>query len=400
MMRQDEAVQGIRAMKYAARMRDIAPFHVMEVQERALRLESQGRHVVHMEIGQPDFGAPAQVIEAAIEALRSRRLGYTSSLGLRELREAISRFYAEHHGVAVPVERIAVTTGASGAFLLALGALLGPGDEVLVPDPCYPCIRHLARIFEARPMTIPVDHTTGYQPTAAQVRSAWRERTRGLLLASPSNPAGTTIAEPLLAELVDAVRSQGGFTVVDEIYQGLTYGPPPRTALGLDEDIVVTNSFSKYFSMTGWRLGWLVAPAELLRQIEKLAQNLYVSPPAPAQYAALAAFRPETLGLLEERRLEFQRRRDFLVPALRAIGFSVPVMPQGAFYVYAGCERFSRDSESFAMELLEEAGVALTPGIDFGSHRAERHLRFAYTCSMPELEEGVERLARRLARRA
>ncbi len=195
------------------------------------------------------------------------------------------------------------------------------------------------------------------------------------------------------------MRSRGGFTVVDEIYQGLSYGERPRTALHLGEDVLVVNSFSKFFGMTGWRLGWLVVPRELLREIEKLAQNLYVSPPAPAQYAALAAFRSDTLATLEERRLEFQRRRDFLLPALREIGFSVPITPQGAFYIYAGCGRFTEDSASFAMELLEEAGVAVTPGLDFGSYRAERHLRFAYTRSFSELEEGVERLARRLARR-
>ncbi len=387
-------------MHTAPRMRDIEAFHVMEVQERAHALEAQGRRIIHMEIGQPDQGAPPQVIRSALAALGSRRLGYTSSLGLWELREAIACFYAEHHGVEVAPQRIIVTTGASGAFQLALGALVGPGDEVLLPDPCYPCTRHIARVFEAKPVTLPVDHTSAYQPTAAQVRSAWRAETRGLLLASPSNPAGTTIADSELTALVDVVRSLGGFTLVDEIYQGLTYGPAPRTALHHGEDVLAINSFSKFFGMTGWRLGWLVVPRERVRDIEKLAQNLFVSPPAPAQYAALAAFSPDTLAALEERRAEFERRRDFLVPALRDIGFAVPLMPSGAFYVYAGCERFSPDSEAFAMELLEEAGVAVTPGIDFGVHRAAQHLRFAYTCTLPDLKEAVERLARRIAVRA
>jgi aspartate/methionine/tyrosine aminotransferase len=386
------------AASFSARMRRIEPFHVMEVQERALALEAAGRHIVHMEIGQPDFGAPPQVIEAAQRALRGRSLAYTSALGLRELREAISAFYAERFGVAVPLERIAVTTGASSAFLLALGALVGPGDEVLLPDPCYPCSRHMVSVYEALPRSIPVDAAGLYQPSAAQVRSAWGPATRGIILASPSNPTGTKIDWNELADLVRQVRALGGFTIVDEIYLGLSYDARPRTALALaDESLIVTNSFSKYFSMTGWRLGWLVAPPELIREVEKLSQNLYVSPPALSQYAALAAFDPGALAVLEERREEFRRRRDFLVPALRALGFSVPVMPQGAFYIYAGCERLAPDSTELASRILEEAGVAVTPGIDFGSHDARRHLRFAYTRSLPELEEGVERMRRLLA---
>ena len=384
---------------FSARMRRVEPFHVMEVQERALVLETAGRHIVHMEIGQPDFGAPPQVIEAAERALRGRSLAYTSALGLRELREAISGFYAERFGVAVPVERIAVTTGASSALLLALGALVGPGDEVLLPDPCYPCTRHMVSIFEAVPRSIPVDASSLYQPDAAQVRAAWGPATRGVILASPSNPTGTKIGWAALGELVGQVRSSGGFTIVDEIYLGLSYDAQPRTALELrDESVIVTNSFSKYFSMTGWRLGWLVAPPGLIREVEKLSQNLYVSPPSLSQHAALAAFDPGALAVLEERRAEYRRRRDFLVPALRGLRFSVPVMPQGAFYVYAGCEQLAPDSSALASRMLEEAGVAVTPGVDFGSHDAHRHLRFAYTRSLPELEEGVERMRRMLAR--
>ena len=368
----------------------------MEVQDRAFQLQAAGRDIVHMEIGQPDFGAPPQVVEAARHALTSQRLGYTSALGLPELREAISRFYAERHGVRVPAERIAVTTGSSGAFLLALGALLDPGDELLLPDPSYPCNRHIARAFEARTTALPVDHRSGYQPTPEQVRRAWTRHTRGLVLASPSNPAGTTIGDSELAALVETVRSLGGFVLVDEIYQGLTYGSAPRSAVHLGDDLIVTNSFSKYFSMTGWRLGWVVAPGELIREMEKLAQNLYVSPPSLSQYAALAAFQSDTLALLDERRDEFRRRRDFLVPALRDIGFSIPLLPQGAFYVYAGCERFAADSHALAFDLLEQAGVALTPGIDFGNYRAAAHLRFAYTCAMERIEEALNRLDRRL----
>ncbi len=382
----------------AARMAEIEPFHVMDVQNRAHELEAAGRRIVHMEIGQPDFPAPPLVADAAVEAIRTRRLGYTDSTGLPALRQAISDDYRERLGVAVPPSRIVVTAGASGAFLLALGSLVDPGDEVLMPDPCYPCNRHFVRLFEGRPRAIPVDEGSRYQPTEANVRSSWTRATRGLLLASPSNPTGTSIPRGELLSMIDAVRSLGGFTVVDEIYQGLVYDGEASTALELADDVFVVNSFSKYFCMTGWRLGWIVAPESHVREIEKLAQNAFICPSAPAQYAALAAFRPETLAVLEQRRKEFRRRRDYMVPALRRLGFRIPLVPEGAFYIYAGCEEFSEDSGRFALKVLEEAGVAITPGLDFGSNGPERHVRFAYTRSLEDLEEGVESIARALGR--
>ena len=382
----------------AARMADIEPFHVMDVQNRAHELEAAGRRIVHMEIGQPDFSAPPLVADSAVEAIRTRRLGYTDSTGLPTLRQAISDYYRERLGVAVPPSRIVVTAGASGAFLLALGSLVDPGDEVLMPDPCYPCNRHFVRLFEGRPRAIPVDEGTRYQPTAAGVRSSWTRATRGLLLASPSNPTGTSIPRGELRSILDSVRSLGGFTVVDEIYQGLVYDGEASTALELADDVFVVNSFSKYFCMTGWRLGWIVAPEAHVREIEKLAQNAFICPSAPAQYAALAAFRPETLAVLEQRRKEFRRRRDYMVPVLRRLGFRIPLMPEGAFYIYAGCEEFSGNSTQFALKILEEAGVAITPGLDFGSNGPERHVRFAYTRSLEDLEEGVENIARVLGR--
>jgi len=385
-------------MVLAARMAEIAPFHVMDVQNRAHELESQGRRIVHMEIGQPDFPAPPLVAEAAIEAVRTRRLGYTDSIGIPQLRQAISDHYRDQLGAAVPPSRIVITAGASGAFLLTLGALVDPGDEVLMPDPCYPCNRHLVRLFEGRPRTIPVDEGSRYQLTAADVRSNWGKATRGVLLASPSNPTGTSIAREELRAIVDTVRDLGGFVLVDEIYQGLVYDGKASTVLDLADDIFVVNSFSKYFCMTGWRLGWIVAPEPYVREIEKLAQNAFICPPAPAQYAALAAFRPETLAVLEERREQFRRRRDFMVPALRDLGFRIPLDPEGAFYIYAGCEAFSDDSGRFAFRILEEAGVAITPGLDFGSNAPERHVRFAYTRSLEDLKEGVDNLARVLSR--
>jgi aspartate/methionine/tyrosine aminotransferase len=380
----------------AARMADIEPFRVMDVQERAHELEAKGRRIIHMEIGQPDFPAPPLVADAAIDAIRKRRLGYTASIGIPQLRQAISDHYREQLGVAVPPSRIVVTAGASGAFLLTLGALVNPGDEVLLPDPCYPCNRHFVRLFEGRPRAVPVDESRHYQLTDADVRANWSTGTRGVIIASPSNPTGSMIPREELRAIVDSVRRAGGFLVVDEIYQGLVYDTEASTVLELADDVFVVNSFSKYFSMTGWRLGWIVAPETHVREIEKLAQNAFICPSAPAQYAALAAFRSETLAVLEERRSEFRRRRDYAVPALRNLGFRIPITPQGAFYIYAGCESFSADSAQFAMQVLEEAGVAITPGLDFGSYRPERHVRFAYTRSIEDIMEGIDSIARML----
>jgi aspartate/methionine/tyrosine aminotransferase len=380
----------------AARMADIEPFHVMDVQNRAHDLEAAGRRIVHMEIGQPDFPAPPPVADAAVEAIRTRRLGYTDSTGLPQLRRAISDHYRDRFGVAVPPSRIVITAGASGAFLLALGALVDPHDEVLMPDPCYPCNRHFVRLFEGRPRAIPVDEGSRYQLTAADVRSNWTQATRGVLLASPSNPTGTSIPRKELRAIVEAARALGGFVVVDEIYQGLVYEGGASTVLELADDVFVVNSFSKYFCMTGWRLGWIVVPESHAREIEKLAQNAFICASAPAQYAALAAFRPDTLAVLEQRRKEFERRRDYMVPALRRLGFRIPLVPEGAFYIYAGCEAFAGDSSAFALRVLDEAGVAITPGLDFGSNGPERHVRFAYTRSLDDLRSGVESIARML----
>jgi aspartate/methionine/tyrosine aminotransferase len=382
-------------VRLAARMDAIEPFHVMEIQRRAFELEAGGRRIVHMEIGQPDFPAPQPVVDAAIAALRREPMGYTDALGIRPLREAIAQFYADRYRLTVAPERVVVTAGASGAFLIAMGALIGPRDEVLMPDPCYPCNRHFVRMFEGEAKTIPVDEHAHYQLSLADVRRHWGPRTRGVMLASPSNPTGTIVPPDVLRAILAESDARAGFALVDEIYQGLTYdGPHLPTALGFSDRAFVVNSFSKYFCMTGWRLGWMVAPAEYVREMERLAQNAFICVSAPAQHAALAAFSPATIGILEERRAEFQRRRDFLVPALRSLGFSVPLMPQGAFYVYAGCERFAEDSEAFAWRVLEEAGVAITPGVDFGEHRARSHVRFAYTRTLADIEEGVERLRR------
>ena len=376
----------------ARRMAGIAPFHAMEVMARARRLEAEGRSIIHMEIGEPDFATPQPVTDAAIRALQSAQMHYTPATGLPALREAIARFYLERYGVELAPSRVIVTPGSSGALLLALGVLLDPGRQVLMADPGYPCNRHFVRFMEGRALGVPVDAGTGYQLTPGLVARHWTPDTAALLLASPSNPTGTLIPAAALAEMAQMVQDRGGRLVVDEIYHGLVYEGQAGTALAISDQVFVVNSFSKYFNMTGWRLGWLVAPSAYVPALEKLAQNLFLAPSTPAQYAALAAFTPDTLALLEARKEEFRRRRDFLLPALRQMGFDIPLTPQGAFYLYAGCRRFTRDSYAFCRDLLEQAGVAITPGADFGSHEPARHVRFAYTTSLDQLVEGVRRL--------
>jgi len=378
----------------AARVAEIAPFHVMEVQTAARALEAAGRTVVHMEIGEPDFPTPAPVIAAAQRAIADGGIFYTSALGLPALRVAIADHYRDHYGVAVSPERVIVTAGSSAALLLVLALIVNRDDRILLSDPAYPCNRHFVRILEGEPAAIPVGADTNYQLTANLIERHWTPDTRGVLIASPSNPTGTVVPHDEMRRIVSAVAARGGQLIVDEIYLGLTYGEEPRSVLDFADDAFVISSFSKYFNMTGWRLGWVVAPERHVRDLEKLAQNLYISPAAPSQHAALACFEPETLSILESRRRAFEARRDYLVPALRDLGFGIPVMPTGGFFVYADCSKFSHDSEQFCRDVLEGAGVAITPGFDFGRHRATEHVRFAYTIAQEKLEDGVARLAR------
>ena len=385
----------------AERLQQIAPFHVMEMIKRAGEMEQAGRSVIYMCIGEPDF-APAQpVLDAAQRALNGgAAMRYTAALGLQPLREAISAHYRDAFGVDVPAARIVITAGASGALLLACAALVERDAEVLMPDPSYPCNRHFITAFNGRPVLIPSGPADRFQLSAAMVAANWRDQTRGVLLASPSNPTGTSMTRDQLAQTIAAVRERGGFILVDEIYQGLTYDDQPFTALSLDDDVVVINSFSKYFNMTGWRLGWLVVPPALIPEIEKLAQNFYICPSSMAQHAALACFTPEALAIAEQRRQEMRRRRDYLVPALQGLGFDIPVPPDGAFYVYADCSRLTDDAMQFCRDVLEHSGVALTPGVDFGEVGAKRFIRVSYATSMPKLEEAISRLAAYLARGA
>ncbi len=384
----------------AQRLDEIAPFHVMEVIKRAAELEKAGRSTIYMCIGEPDFPPPQPVLDAASRALADgAAMRYTAALGLAELREAISGHYRSAFGVEVPAERIVVTAGASAALLLACAALVERDAEVLMPDPSYPCNRHFIAAFNGHAKLIPSGPAERFQLSAQAVDAHWGPRTRGVLLASPSNPTGTSITRDELARTLDVVRRRQGFALVDEIYQGLSYDAPPYTALEFGDDVIVINSFSKYFNMTGWRLGWLVVPPAMLPAIEKLAQNFFICASSLAQHAALACFSPEALAVAEARRQEFQRRRDYIVPELLKLGFEIPVLPDGAFYVYADCSRLSDDADQLARDILDRTGVVLTPGLDFGVEGAKRFIRVSYATSMEKLQEAVSRLQRYFAER-
>jgi aspartate/methionine/tyrosine aminotransferase len=376
----------------AARLDEIEPFHVMELLKMAAALEQAGRSVIHMGIGEPDFPAAQPVLDAAAKAIAGGTMRYTHAVGLTALREAIAAHYQQRFGVDVAAERIVITAGASGALLLACAALVGRDDEVLMPDPSYPCNRHFVTAFEGRARLIPSGPAQRFQLSATMVREHWSPSTRGVLLASPSNPTGTSIATNELRDIVALVRERGGFTVVDEIYQGLSYDAPPFSALSLGEDIIVINSFSKYFNMTGWRLGWLVVPPSMIAAVEKLAQNFFICASTLAQQAALACFTPESMAIFEQRKSEFKRRRDYLVPELQRLGFTIPVLPDGAFYIYADCSRFSDDADAFTRDVLQATGVVMTPGLDFGTQDVERYIRVSYATSMENLQEAVRRL--------
>jgi len=379
-----------------SRMGRIRPFHVMELLARAQALEAAGRSIVHMEVGEPDFATPEPVVQAGIEALQQGHTHYLPAMGLPELRMAIARDYQIRYGVAVDWERIVVTPGSSGALQLVMGVLLDPGDSVLLADPGYPCNRNFVLAAGGEPVSIPVGVETGYQLSAELVDAAWRDDTKAVLLATPANPTGTLVSREELAAIQRLVRDRDGILIVDEIYQGLVYDDRAYSALALDQGLFVINSFSKYFGMTGWRLGWTVAPDAYVESLNRLAQNIFLSSPSVAQYAALAAFLPETLAVLEQRKAAYRQRRDYLLPALRDLGFEIPLVPEGAFYLYADCSAFTDDSFSFCQDLLEQAGVAVTPGKDFGDNAPGSHVRFAYTTEIPQLEEGVARLARYL----
>ncbi|MCS6787148.1 MAG: pyridoxal phosphate-dependent aminotransferase [Thiobacillaceae bacterium] len=377
----------------ASRAKAIEPFRVMQILARAQELQARGRDVIHLEVGEPDFPTPEPIVKAGQQALAAGRTRYTPALGLPPLRQAIADYYTQRYGLRVDAGCIAVTPGASGALLLALAALLDAGDELLLADPGYPCNRHFARLLEVAAVGVPVEAASRYQLSAALVERHWGPRTRGVLVANPGNPTGTVIPAAELRAIREVVRARGGWLIVDEIYHELIYDRDEPSAVGLGEDVLVVNSFSKYWCMSGWRLGWLVAPSWLMPAVERLAQNVFLAAPTPAQYAALAAFDAGTRSILNGYKEELKARRDFLLPALRALGFEIATVPDGAFYVWAGLGDLAADGEELARRLLEEAGVALTPGRDFGRNDTGRYVRFAYTTDRARLDEACARIA-------
>lgn len=372
----------------------IVPFYVMDLLARAKTLETSGRSIIHMEVGEPDFTTAQPVVEAAKHALDAGYTGYTPATGIPELRQAISDYYHDCFQVNIDPRRVIVTPGASGALQLIMGVLVDPGTEVLMTDPGYPCNKNFVEFFSGKPTAVPVGPETGYQLSNDHISHYWTEATCAAMVATPSNPTGTMLSREELVRIHEAVRSRNGALIVDEIYQGLVYGAKSYTALDIGDDLFVINSFSKFFGMTGWRLGWLVAPESYVESLDCLAQNIFLSCSAPAQYAALSAFTPEYLAIMEQRRQEFERRRNFLLPALIDAGFDIPVTPEGAFYLYANCAKLTDDSFRFCYELLEAEGVAITPGKDFGTNRPEEHIRFAYTATIETMQEAVKRIRR------
>ena len=387
MNRTDKRAPGSRAA-------DIRPFYVMDLLARAKQLEAEGRSVLHLEVGEPDFATPQPIIDAGISALRQLKTHYTPALGLPELRQSIADHYRTRFGITIDPGRVIVTPGASGALQLALSVLVDTGERVLLTDPGYPCNRNMIRLLGADSTIVPVGPESRFQLQASHIDEHWDEHTVAAMIASPSNPTGTMIKHDELVDLVGAVSATGGRLIVDEIYQGLVYTDDDATALSLSDEVFVINSFSKYFGMTGWRLGWMVVPDEYVDAIDRVAQNLFLAASTVAQHAALAAFERDTIAILERRVEKFRERRDYFLPVLRDMGFNIPVEPVGAFYIYADCSAITQDAFAWTHRLLEDEAVAVTPGIDFGEYRASTHVRFAYTRPIDELERACSRIAR------
>ena len=372
----------------------VRPFYVMELLARAGQLEAEGRSVLHLEVGEPDFPTPQPIIDAGIRALRQLKTHYTPALGLPELRQSIADYYQQKFNIEIDPRRVIVTPGASGALQLALSVLVDTGDNVLLTDPGYPCNRNMIKLLGADSNIVPVSADTQFQMHAEHIARHWDEKSVAAMIASPSNPTGTMIQQQELINLIAAVDAAGGHLIVDEIYQGLVYSEDDLTALSFSNDVFVINSFSKYFGMTGWRLGWMLVPDEYVDAIDRVAQNLFLAASTLAQYAALVAFEPGTIEILDRRVEKFRERRDYLLPVLREMGFHIPVEPVGAFYIYADCSAITQNSFEWTRSLLEDEAVALTPGIDFGEYQAATHVRFAYTRPVDQLERACCRIAR------
>ena len=378
--------------RISKRTDSLKPFHVMDILAQAKKLESQGRSICHMEVGEPDFATAGCIIKAGMDALEQFKTHYTPASGLPELREAVADYYHRKFSVEINPRRVIITPGASGAIQLAISCLLDAGENILLADPGYPCNKNIAQVLAVESQMIPVSSASAYQLDAALVAKHWNDKTRAVMVATPSNPTGTVLPEQQIKALCEQVEKNAGRLIVDEIYQGLVYDSDDYTALGVSDECFVINSFSKYFGMTGWRVGWMVVPECYVDVVDRIAQNIFLAPPTMSQYAALTALKESTQWILDERREEFKARRDFLLPALEQLGFKISARPQGAFYIYANCESFTDDSFLWVNQLLNEQGVALTPGIDFGDHLASKHCRFAYTQSLAILEQAVDKI--------
>jgi len=374
----------LKAARLSKRASELSPFHVMDILSQAKSLSQQGKSIYHMEVGEPDFATADCIVNAGMEALKQFKTHYTPATGLPELREAIADYYDRKFSVQINPERIIVTPGASGALQLAISCLLDVGDNILLTDPGYPCNKNIAQVLGVESISIPVSSENNYQLNADLIARRWNSKTRAAIVATPSNPTGTVLPEKQLEELCESIEQKNGMLIVDEIYQGLVYDTDDYTALKISDECFVINSFSKYFGMTGWRVGWMVVPENYVDTIDRIAQNLFLAPPTVSSAS--------TQCILDSRKEEFKKRRDYLLPALEQLGFKVAAKPQGAFYIYANCEAFTDDSFSWVKKLLDAQGVALTPGIDFGSHLASKHCRFAYTQSLEVLEQAIDKI--------
>lgn len=389
-----EKVRGVMQQHWTRRVKAIESFKVMDLLKRAKELDSQGCDVIHMEAGEPDFPTPEPIRQAAHQAIDRGLTQYTPAAGIPELRQAIAAFYQQRYQLPVDPQQVIVTAGASAALLMVFALLAESGSQIMMADPGYPCNRQFLRLMDASPQLVPTGAAENFQLTPELIAQHWQASTVGVLLASPANPTGAVLDQAQLQAVAAAVQAQQGVLVVDELYHGLTYGMDAPTVLSVDRTAFVINSFSKYFGMTGWRLGWIVAPPQAVPELEKLAQNLYISPPTVSQYAALAAFDATTLAELEQRRQQFQQRRDLLVAGLRRLGFGIEHSPQGAFYVYADAAHLSDDTFALCWHLLETEHIAVTPGLDFGQHQAQRFIRFSYTTGLDRIEQMLQRLER------
>ena len=378
----------------STRANNIQPFYVMDILARAKQIEADGRSVIHLEVGEPDFATAQPIVDAGIKSLQQLKTHYTPACGLPELRQSISQFYKDKFDIDVDASRIIVTPGASGALQLSLAVLTDPGHRILLPEPGYPCNRNIAHVLGVKIKDVIVDEESNYQLQSKHIGQYWQDDMRVAMVSSPSNPAGTMLSQEEMIALINSVNKKKGRLIVDEIYQGLIYDSQSYTALSLSDDVFVINSFSKYFGMTGWRLGWMVVPEAFIDAVDRMAQNLFLAPPTMSQYAALEAFSSETLSILENRVDEFKTRRDYLLSALPSLGFKISVKPQGAFYLYADCSEVTQDAFQWTRELLEAQAVAITPGIDFGKHKANTYVRFAYTRPIDELKEAVLRISK------